>query len=139
MSQPVLIDAGPLVALLQEREQHHAWAAEQARDLPVPLLSCEAVLAEACYLLRKLPKGPERVLEMLERGALQVPFELQRESKAVRGLLHRYADQPMSLADACLVRMCELRPRARVFTLDAHFRIYRKNRRQVIPVIMPDP
>jgi predicted nucleic acid-binding protein len=76
-------------------------------------------------------------MELLTRGVITIPFRLDGEVKRLRDLLARYADVPMSLADACLVRMSELHPEARVVTLDAHFRVYRRLGRRVIPVVMP--
>jgi hypothetical protein len=93
------------------------------------------VVAEACYLLRH--NGSQLVTELGERGFLSVAFALQGHWRSVRALMRRYANVPMSLADACLVRMSELNPAARVLTMDADFRVYRRNGRQVVPTIMP--
>jgi predicted nucleic acid-binding protein len=138
LKPPALIDTGPLVAFLNEREEYHAWAVEQVASLSPPLLTCEPVLSEACFLLRKLPRGSDKVLELVVRGLLTIPFRLQDEGAAVAKLLAKYADVPMSLADACLVRMAEQHGRCAVFTLDSDFRQYRKHGRQVIPTLMPE-
>ena len=99
--------------------------------------TCEAVLAEACFLLQCSRKGQDAVLELVARGVLTVRFSLASELAAVRKLTQRYASVPMSFADACLVRMSELDPRATVATLDSDFKVYRRNRRQAIPLLSP--
>jgi len=106
--------------------------------LPVPLLTCEAVVSETCFLLRHARGGPSAVLELLDRGALRIAFRLEDNVGAVGRLMARYASVPMSLADACLVRMAEAHPDSRVLTLDRDFRLYRKHGRHAIPAIMPE-
>ena len=107
-------------------------------ELPVPLLTCEAVVSETCFLLRHARGGPSAVLELLDRGALRIAFRLEDNVGAVGRLMARYASVPMSLADACLVRMAEQHPDSRVLTLDRDFRLYRKHGRHAIPAIMPE-
>ena len=103
-----------------------------------PFLTCEAVLVEACFLLRRSSGGSQAVMQLLAGGIVSAPFCLEEETPAVAKLLFRYASVPMSLADGCFVRMAEQYPSAIVMTLDRDFRIYRKHGRQVIPVQMPD-
>jgi predicted nucleic acid-binding protein len=133
----VLVDTGPLVALLNRRETHHDWARQQFSLLEPPLLTCESVLSEACFLLRELPAGPDALLQLVSRGVINTRFDFSSEATTVARLMKRYANVPMSLADACLVRMAELHAESSVLTLDSHFRIYRKNGRQVIPALLP--
>ena len=133
----VLADTGALVALLDRREKYHAWAVEQIRTMRPPLVACEAVLAELCFLLSDVPKGIISVRDNLACGAWTMDFSLKAEHERVFALMRVYSDQPMSLADGCLVRMSELRADSRIFTLDRHFQVYRRNRRQVIPLITP--
>lgn len=133
----VLVDTGPLVAFLREAEANHEWAVERFGELPAPFLTCEPVLAETFFLVSRQPDGPRRFFELLDSGLLKIEFSVLSEREALWKLIHKYKDLPMSLADACLVRLAELNPRASVFTLDAHFRLYRKNGRQPIPVVMP--
>jgi len=135
---PILLDTGPLVALLNARDAHHGWARELLASVAPPLVTCEAVLSEACFLVRQLHGGRDRVLELVHRGAVAVPFRLEDELPAVRRLLSRYADVPMSLADACLVRMAEQHAGSAVMTMDGDFRIYRKHGRQIVPTLMPE-
>lgn len=137
MSGVVIVDTGPLVAFLDSRETWHQWAAETFERLPPPLLTCESVVSEAVFLLRDLSGGSDAVMELIDREILHVTFALADEYAEVRALMRRYADLPMSLADACLVRMSEQLPSSSVVTLDGGFRIYRRRGRQVIPLIAP--
>jgi predicted nucleic acid-binding protein len=133
-----LADTGPIVAYLNGRDRHHAWAVERFRQLRPPLLTCEAVLSEAVFLLRSAAGGADGVMDMVRRGVLRVSFALQEESDAVAGLLRRYRSLPMDLADACLVRMSEQHADCVVLTVDSEFRdVYRRGGRQVIPTLLP--
>ena len=134
---PVIADAGPLVAYLKKDDQHHDWAVDRFRELRDPLITCEAALSETLFLLRDVHDGRERLFGMLERGVVIPAFSLRDEVPAVIALLRRYADVPMSLADACLVRMAELSEDAAVFTTDGDFRHYRRHRRAAIPLLFP--
>jgi predicted nucleic acid-binding protein len=134
----VLADTGPIVAYLNGRDRHHAWAVAAFKRLRPPLLTCEAVLSEAVFLLRSASGGGDRVMDMVGRGVLRVAFDLQHELPSVSGLLGRYRSLPMDLADACLVRMSELQADCLLLTVDSEFRdIYRRNGRQVIPTLLP--
>jgi predicted nucleic acid-binding protein len=134
----LLADTGPIVAYLNLRDHHHAWSVSVLRALRPPLLTCEAVLSEATYLLRSTPAGGEHVMDLVTRGVLDIRFDLRSETTAVTGLLRRYRALPMDLADACLVRMSELHPDSAVLTVDSEFRdVYRRNGRQVIPTLLP--
>jgi predicted nucleic acid-binding protein len=133
----ILVDTGPLVAFLREAEANHQWTAEKFAELPAPFLTCEPVLAETFFLVCRQPEGPRRFFELLDSGLLEVEFSVIGEREALWKLIRKYKDLPMSLADACMVRLAERHSHAAIFTLDAHFRVYRKNGRQQIPVIMP--
>lgn len=133
----ILVDTGPLVALLNARDQHHEWARSTFATLAPPLLTCEAVIAETCHLLRRLHGGTGAVLTLIGNGVVQIPFELRSELQRVRTLLDRYASVPMSLADASLVRMAELDSRSRIVTLDSDFQIYRRDGRHPLHLISP--
>ena len=137
MSKGVIIDTGPLVAFLAEGSEHGRWVTEQFKRLRPPLLTCEAVLTEAAFLLKREGAEADKLFALLERGVLRLSFTLGDQEPDVRELMRRYRDTPMSLADACLVRMAELHAGATVFTLDGDFRVYRKHGRQLIPVLMP--
>ena len=133
----VIVDTGPLVALLNRRERHHVWTAKIMDTIEPPVFTCDAVLSEACFLLRDIAGGPDAVLELVARGILRSDFHTMAEVDAVRALMKKFASVPMSLADACLVRMTELDQRSVVLTLDSDFRIYRRNKRQTVPTLMP--
>ena len=129
------MDTGPLVAFLNRRDRHHAWAVDQFASLKAPLLTCEAVLSEAAYLVRELPGGPEAVLELVARGVVTPTFRLKDEISHLQGLVKRYG---RDLADACLVRMSELHPDCFVLTIDSEFRdVYRRHGRRMIPTRLP--
>ncbi len=138
MIQGVLLDTGPLVAYLKRQDQFHQWAITELASIEPPMFTCEAVIVEACFLLRNTYRGKETVISLLSTGRIQIPFSLSEEVAAIGELLARYQSVPMSVADACLVRMSELYSGSALLTLDSDFLIYRKNRNQTIPVIMPN-
>jgi uncharacterized protein len=131
----VLVDAGFLVALLSRRDSHHRWAVGQAPRHAPPWRSCEAVLSEAFHLLGS--PGTPGLSGLLRRGAVVVAFDLGKDLEPVLTLMQKYANVPMSLADACLVRMTETRADPVILTTDTDFRIYRRHSRQVVPCVMP--
>lgn len=135
----IIVDTGPLVAMLVRTDHHHAWAVDRLRELPPPFLTCEPVLAEVAHLVRRVRHGLERFVDLLMSDLLllRVDLDLMEERAAVGRLLRKYADRPMSLADACLVRLAELNDRASVLTIDGDFAVYRKHGRRVIPLIAP--
>jgi predicted nucleic acid-binding protein len=135
MARSVLVDAGFLVALLSRRDFHHQWAVTQAPGHAPPWRTCEAVLSEAIHLLGAL--GAPGLSELLRRRALISTFHLDNDVESVLKLLRKYAEVPMSLADACLVRMTETLPDPVILTTDSDFRIYRRHSRQIVPCAMP--
>lgn len=137
MKTRVIVDAGPLVAYFDRDSEHHAWVKEQAGRLEPGWLTSEAAIGEVAHLLRRARVDPGHLLELIELGLLVLPFQLGSEVQAVRRLMRRYRELPMSLADATLVRLSELHENSQIFTLDAHFRIYRRFERRPIPVLMP--
>lgn len=137
MTRWAIVDTGPLVALLDRRERHHAWAVEQVRSVAPPLLVCEPVLVEAFFLLARLPDAEDALFGLIEKGALRIAFHLEDHLKEIQGLREKYRDRPISLADACLVRMAELFDDHHVFTLDSDFTVYRKHWRKSLALIHP--
>ena len=137
MASLILADTSALVALWSPQERHHPWAREQWDRMTPPLLTCEAVLAETAYLFSRYPHRLAALLETWRRGLLKLGFSAQSQRESLLKLIERYADAPMSLADACLVRMSELHPDCFVWTLDSHFKVYRRHGRQAIRVLMP--
>jgi predicted nucleic acid-binding protein len=106
--------------------------------LSPPLLTCEPVLTKACFLIQRNGGKPADVLKKVQSGVIEVALEIGPEAAALETLMRRYGDTPMSLADACLVRLTELHSDCQVFTLDTDFRRYRRHGRQVIPVLAPE-
>ena len=129
-----IADTGFIVAAARVNDQHHAWAAQIAREVTEPLLTCEAVLAEASFQL----ESSAYVLSLVEDELLRVAFDVDRNLSQLQQLARRYADQKPDLADLCLIRMSELYPRHPVITVDeADFRVYRRNKRETIPILCP--
>jgi predicted nucleic acid-binding protein len=135
MAKTVLIDSGPIVAALRRRDQYHSWARAHFESSTESFATCEAVISESHFLLEGIPGGADALYTLLQRGIIKLPFSLANE---LARLIRRYRDVPISLADACLIRMAELEEDAVVFTTDSDFRIYRRNGRQVIPLVMPE-
>jgi predicted nucleic acid-binding protein len=135
MARNLIVDAGFLVALISERDAHHSWAAGQAPKLPPPWSICEAAISEAFHLLGR--RGRPAVSTLLRRHALVIGFSFSENLEPVLRLLEKYSDVPMSLADACLVRMTEILADPILLTTDEDFRVYRRHGRQVIPCVAP--
>jgi predicted nucleic acid-binding protein len=133
----LVVDTRPLVALLNKRDQYDEWAVQTFEGLEPPLFTCEPVLAEATHLVRGLHGGRQAVLDLMIRGVVRAEFRVDAELLAIRTLMTKYAAVPMSLADACLVRMTELDPGSEVVTLDSDFRRYRRSGRLAIRLLMP--
>ena len=137
MRHHLILDTGPWVALVCRDDSHHEWAKNEFAQHSGPFLTCEAVVAETCFLLARHGFDPAKALALIERGVVQVAMQLGDQVGAVRALFERYDNVPASLADACLIRMSELYEPCKVLTLDADFHIYRRHGRKVIPTISP--
>jgi predicted nucleic acid-binding protein len=123
--KPVLIDTGVIVALLDRSENFHQRCTEAVRELQAPLVTCEAVIAESCYLLRNLTGAPEAVIENVAAGIFLTPFQLSRDSAGVRRILRKYRDRRIDFADACLIRLADEFSTGDILTLDKDFLVYR--------------
>lgn len=134
-----ILDTGPLVAYLNRDESDNEWAREIFAQQEKPFLTCEPVITEALFLLRRDGVDSFRIFELLDRDVVRIAFSIPEQWAAVRALMTSCADLPMSLADACLVRMAELQPRAEIITLDRHFKMYRMRDRRVLKVHLPPP
>jgi predicted nucleic acid-binding protein len=129
-----IADTGFLVAFVSREDMYHRWAAALAPRLDEPLLTCEAVLAEAAFHL----KSVSLVLEMISDGLVTVAFDCLENLPQLNDLARRYADRHPDLADLCLIRMSEIYPKHNVITVDREdFRVYRRNKREAIPLICP--
>jgi len=133
----LILDTGPWVALLSRNDTHHKWAVEQFRLFTSPLLSCEAVVAESCFLLKRSGFDPSLPLQFIERGVVQLPFVLQEQIGSVSLLFKRYENVPASLADAALIRLAEINDSPLLITTDSDFHIFRRHGRQTIPLVTP--
>lgn len=133
----IIVDTGPLVAYFNRRDRWHRWVANQMAALSPPLLTCEPVLTEACFLIQRSGGRPADLIRKIVQKGLEIGIDLEEDASGVESLMQRYADTPMSLADACLVRLTERYPDCRLFTMDADFEHYRRNGRQVIPLLHP--
>jgi predicted nucleic acid-binding protein len=132
-----LLDAGPLVALLDAGDRDHEWSRKALGKLRPPLIMCEAALSEALFLLRADRHAPGKIAKLFQRGLIATVPILDTDAAAVLDLMSTYSNVPMSLADACLVRISEQISSAVVVTLDSDFTIYRKNRNKKIPLLAP--
>jgi uncharacterized protein len=138
MTRATILDTGVLIAYLMPKDKFHTWAVSQLSQISTPVLTNEAVITEACFLAQRIHNGQETILKLIKQGHIIIPFNLSQEIEAIENLMKRYASVPMSLADACLVRMSEMYENSQILTLDSDFTIYRKQRNQAIPVIMPN-
>jgi uncharacterized protein len=137
VSKILILDTGPLVAFIDASERNHEWATGVMAETYGRIVTCEAVIAEAWHLLRRIPIARQAVLDLLSQKLLEIDFDLAAEIRTVQQLAVRYKNVPMSLADACLVRMSEIH-NAPICTLDSDFRIYRRFTRRQIEVIVPE-
>lgn len=129
-----IVDTGFLVALMEARDAHHLWATEIAAQIRWPALTCESVLSETAFHVR----SSYAPLKLVSDGLLQLPFNFNRELEHLHALAMRFVDRHPDLADLCLIRMSELYPRHVVITVDEDdFRVYRRNKREVIPLLCP--
>ena len=132
----VLLDTGPLVALLSENDANHARARQLFKECAPPLRLCEAVVAEACFLMKKVdPSGPEAVVALGRRGVYVVALHLDDHWAGIEALLKKYADRPISLADASLIRCAEVYQEPRIATFDRDFSLYRWARKKTFEIL----
>jgi predicted nucleic acid-binding protein len=132
-----IVDTGPIVALINPRDQHHQWARTAIRQINEPMLTCDAVLSEAFFLVSGVPNGIRRFTEMLASGAIQSDFATAANVRELASLIQTYQSLPISFADACLVRLAELHDGATILTADSHFHVYRKNGSNPLSLMIP--
>jgi uncharacterized protein len=135
--KPVLLDTGVIVALLDRSEAMHQACAQAIREIKSPLITCEAVIAESCYLLRNLPGAVEAVIDNVTAGIFQIPLQLSREAAGVKQILRKYRDRQIDLADACLIHLAEEFTSADILTLDRDFALYRWGRNKPFRMLPP--
>lgn len=137
MAEVVLLDTGPLVAMVDRRDASHAWTLGQLQRLREPLQCCGAVLAEAGFVLRRTPLPLGRLRAEVQQGNMVPAPESAALWQRCFALMERYANVPMSFADACLVAMAEAMPAAKIFTLDRDFLLYRDGENHPLDLIAP--
>ena len=137
MARVVIADSGAITAALSERDEFHDWASAQLHTLRIPLITCDSVFSECFFLLQREPLALHSLYSLIERGILQLEFSLKPHITTAITMMRKYSNLPMSFADASLVRMSELHGDSVVFTIDTDFRTYRRNGRQMIPLIAP--
>jgi predicted nucleic acid-binding protein len=139
MARRVLVDAGAIVALLDRRDVHHQWAKRQVAELHHAMVTCEAVVSEAFFLLAPVRSGISTLADLVRHELVRIDsnFSFCEHSREILDNIERYKNVPMSFADACLVRMAEIERDSLVFTTDRDFLTYRRNRRERIPLISP--
>ena len=134
--KPVLLDTGVVVALLDRSEKHHAQCVAAIEEMDFPLVTCEAVIAESCYLLQRLTGAPEAVLENVEQGVFQVPFQIAQSAGVVKSIMRKYRDLPADFADACLIHLADVLDTGQILTLDSDFLSYRWRRTRSFELLM---
>jgi predicted nucleic acid-binding protein len=134
--KPVLLDTGVIVGLLDRSEKRHQACADVVQELEAPLITCEAVIAESCFLLRNLAGAPEAVIENVSAGIFQIAFQLSREAVGVKQVLRKYRDRQIDLADACLIRLADEFGTGDILTLDGDFEIYRWGKNKAFRMLL---
>lgn len=135
-SAGILLDTGPLIALLSQNDANHARARRLFAECVPPFRCCEAVIAEACFLMSKVhAAGPAEVVALARRGVYDVAMSIEEHWASIEALFRKYADRPISLADACLIRCAEIHQEARILTFDGDFGVYRWARNRKFEIL----
>jgi predicted nucleic acid-binding protein len=129
--KPILLDTGVIIAWLDRSERYHAQAASLAQGLRQPFITCEAVIAEAFHLLRRIPQAREAVIDNLASAVFQIPFRLAESAGEIKPILRKYRDRDIDLADACLIHLAERFETGEILTLDRDFLFYRWGKNKV--------
>jgi predicted nucleic acid-binding protein len=134
---PVLLDSSVLVAWLNKRDRWHRACADVRPNLKPPLMTCEAVITESCYLLQGIPGAAEDILANVAKGTFQIPFQLSARAPQIQQILHKYRDTPADFADACLIAMADELDTGDILTLDSDFKHYRWRRNRAFHMLIP--
>jgi uncharacterized protein len=135
--KPVLLDTGVIVACLDQSERFHDSCVQVIGGLTSPLITCEAVIAEGCYLLRNVNGASEAILANVAEGIFQIPMQLPQSAEPVRQILRKYRDRSIDLADACLIHLATVFSADEILTLDRDFDVYRWGRNRRFRRLMP--
>jgi predicted nucleic acid-binding protein len=137
VTRRILVDAGPLIAILDRGDRDHERCVAALKGLPAPLLTTWMPVTEAMHLLDFSRAGQEALLEMVERQALQVLAIDEADVPQIKALMRTYAELPMDFADATLVRVAIREGLSEIFTLDDDFNVYRlggRRRFNIVPI-----
>ena len=137
--KPVLLDTGVIVALLDRSERYHPKCVEVIEAVEAPLVTCEAVIAESCYLLRRVPGAAEAIVANVTLGTFQIAFELSRSGPRIQKLLRKYRDRQIDFADACLIDLATELRTGEILTLDGDFSVYRWGANKPFDLLIPLP
>ena len=135
--KPILLDTGVLVALLDRSERYHSSCVKALETVAAPLVTCEAVIAESCYLLRSVPGAREAILENVMGGMFQLPFQLSRSAPQILQVFRKYRDRQVDLADACLIHLANELKTGEILTLDHDFEVYRWGINKPFQLLIP--
>jgi predicted nucleic acid-binding protein len=135
--KPILLDAGAIVAMFDRSEQHHGICRELVEEVEVPLVTCEAVIVESCYVLRALHGASARILANVAAGIFQIPLQLSSAAESVQRIMAKYGDREIDLADACLIHLANEFATGDILTLDRDFDVYRWGRNQPFHRLIP--
>lgn len=134
---PVFLDTGAIVTMLDRNEQYHNRYLTAVQKLSAPLVTCEAVIAESCYLLRNTPGASDAVLQNVERSVFLIPFILSKSAASTRRIMKKYGNLPADYKDACLVQLATELGAGEILTLDRGFEIYRWGRGKPFRLLIP--
>jgi uncharacterized protein len=133
----VLLDTGVIVAWLNRRDHHHQRCVEALATVRHPLVTCEAVISECCFLMQRIPAAIDEVLKNVADGTFRIPFQLSEDAADVASILRKYSDTPADFADACLVAMADQLDTGDILSLDSHFKHYRWRRNRRFNLLVP--
>jgi uncharacterized protein len=136
-SQPILVDASFLVSVYDKQEPYHRQCMEALDQVNQPLATCEPVVTEAIYLLRRLPGAQQAILASIQEGQLEIPFQLADAADGVLARYTKYRDTPCDFADACLIAMANALGTGDILTLDRDFMHYRWKRNRRFRLLIP--
>jgi len=136
-SLPILVDASFLVSVYDKREPYHRQCMTALDQVNRPLVTCEPVVTEAMYLLRRLSGAPQAILASIQEGQLEIPFQLARGVDEVLAYYTKYRDTPCDFADAYLIAMADQLDTGDILTLDSDFMHYRWRRNKRFRMLIP--
>jgi predicted nucleic acid-binding protein len=134
---PILVDTSFLVSVYDKRERYHLRCMAALAQVRQPLVTCEPVVTETLYHLRRIPRAPRAILANIQLGHLEIPFQLAGGASQVLAHYTKYADTPCDFADACLIQMADELDTGDILTLDSDFRHYRWRRNRSFRLLIP--